>query len=136
MPRLPNPPGTRMPSASASFVVQVGVLGVDPVDLEVDAVVDRRVAKRFGHRQVCVVQLHVLADQGDPHRAFAALDVRDEVAPVAEVGGGRLEAKQVEHNAVQALLLHHQRHHVDVGGVDGRRSRRRAGYRRRARSSP
>ena len=58
----------------AQQALEVGRLGVDPVDLELDAVVDRGVLERLGHREVGVVELDVLADQGDPHAALAGVD--------------------------------------------------------------
>ena len=43
----------------------VEVLGVDQLDLDFDAVVDAAVLERLDHRLVGVVELHVLADEGD-----------------------------------------------------------------------
>ena len=69
-PRPPKPPGIRIPSTSRSSASTSGSptrLGVDPFDLHAAAVMDAAVAQRLGHRQVGVLELHVLADQGDPH---------------------------------------------------------------------
>ena len=71
-PRPPKPPGIRIPSAPAQARGDRRVadrLGVDPVDLDLGAVVDAGVAQRLDDRQVGVLELDVLADERDPHAA-------------------------------------------------------------------
>ena len=72
MPRSPKPPGMTMPSSWSmrSVAQQVGdLLGLDPVHLDLGAVVEAGVAQRLAHRQVGVGEVHVLADHADAHRA-------------------------------------------------------------------
>ena len=45
--------------------------------------------ERLGHRQVGVVELDVLADEGDTHLAVAGADALDQPPPVGEVGRRR-----------------------------------------------
>ena len=54
---------------AALELLGVEVLGVDQLDLDVDAVVEAAVLERLDHRLVGVGELHVLADDGDPHLA-------------------------------------------------------------------
>ncbi len=59
-------------------------LGVDPVDLEVRAVVDGTVLERLDDREVGVLQLHVLADDGDAHAVGELVDAPAERLPLLE----------------------------------------------------
>ena len=84
IPRPPKPPGTRMPSAPArrrraSLVVER--LGVHPVDLDLGAVLEARVAQRLDDRHVGVLELDVLADERDAHGRRRARPARSTVAP-------------------------------------------------------
>ena len=70
-PREPKPPGTSTPStcsSSRSRLLERHALGVDPAHAHVAAVVDARVLERLVHREVGVVELHVLADERDLDR--------------------------------------------------------------------
>ena len=75
------------------------VLGVDPVDAHLRALVDARVLERLVHREVGVVELHVLADERDRHLLARLADPVDHVLPLAEVGRRRLDP---EHLAARA----------------------------------
>ena len=73
--------------AQAAFGEQpLGVVGGDPVDLDLRAARVAAVLQRLDHREVGVGQVDVLADQADAHRLGGGLDPRDERAPVGEVG--------------------------------------------------
>ena len=61
-------------------------LGVDPLHVDVDAVVDAAVLERLDHRLVGVLELHVLADEGDPGHALAGVGSLHELIPLGEVG--------------------------------------------------
>ena len=58
------------------------VLGVEPAHAHAAAVVDAGVLERLVHRQVRVVQLHVLADERDLDLALERVDPLDERAPL------------------------------------------------------
>ena len=54
------------------------LLGVDPEDAQLAAVVDGRVLEGLPDRQVGLVELHVLADEGDRDRLVAGVDALDQ----------------------------------------------------------
>ena len=93
---------------------------LDPLDLDLGAVVEAGVAQRLDHRQVGVGKVHVLADDADPHRADGGGHLLDEVLPAGQVdrvvGHGDLE--DLEQVAVESLLVEHEGDLVDVVGVD------------------
>ena len=62
------------------------LLGLDPLDLDVGAVVEAAVLERLGDRQVRVGKADVLADDADAHLARRRLDPLDEALPLHEVG--------------------------------------------------
>ena len=107
MPRMPKPPGTRMPSISASDLVDLlgrERLGVDPVDVDLVVVEDAGVVERLVDRQVRVGQLHVLADERDVDLVGERRRVRDERVPLGHVGLAALEAEALDDHLVEALL--------------------------------
>ena len=58
------------------------LLGLDPVDLDLRAVVEAAVLERLDHRQVGVVQAHVLADDARSRTGRSTrLDPVDERSP-------------------------------------------------------
>ena len=61
-------------------LVERHVLGVDPAHVHAAAVVNAGVLERLVHREVGVVQLHVLADEGDLDRLVAFLDALGQLA--------------------------------------------------------
>src|SRR5439155_2569466 len=95
-------------------------LRVEPAYADGAAVVDPRMLERLVHREVRVVELHVLADQGDLDlpRARGA-DALGQLEPFAELGltGGQLELLADEPG--EALGLERRRAEVEVreGGV-------------------
>ena len=95
------------------------VLGVDQLDLDLDAVVEAAVLERLDHRLVGVGELHVLADQGDPHLALGGVGAAHHRLPLGQVGRRRLHAEVVEHQVVDALGAEDERHLVDVVDVVG-----------------
>ena len=97
------------------------VLGVDPVDLDLAVVVGAGVAQRLDHRQVGVLEPHVLADQRDPHAARSPRSARSVIASQPLRSGSRGLDPEVlgEDEVIDALGAEHQRHLVDVGHVVG-----------------
>ncbi len=79
--------------------------------------------QRFGDRQVGVLELDVLADERDPHRAAAAPGALDRLLPGRQLRRRRLHAEVLENEVVDALLVEGERHLVDVVHVAGRDDR-------------
>ncbi len=98
----------------------VEVLGVDELDVDLDAVMDPAVLERLDHRLVGVFEADVLADQGDLHPAVGGVGAAHHRFPLGEVRGRRLHPEVVEDEVVDALGAEHQRHLVDVVDVVGR----------------
>ena len=99
------------------------------VDLDVISVVPAPVLERFDHRLVGVLQLHVLADEGDPDGPLGGVGPSAEVLPVGEVGRRRVDPEVIEDEVVHALRAEGERHLVGVvdvaRGDDGRLGQRR-----------
>ena len=75
-------------------------------------------AQRFGHRQVRVGQVDVLADEADAHVEVGAAHPVDERLPLREVGLVLLEVQDTAHVAVEALVVEDQRDLVERIRVD------------------
>ena len=102
------------------------VLRLDPLDLDVDAVVDAGMVERFDHRQVGIDEADVLADEADTNRDRGGLDPAVERLPLLEVGFPGIDAKQVADRVVEALVVEDEGDLVEavgVGGADDRRQR-------------
>ena len=84
------------------------------------AVVQPGVLQRLVHGEVGVLQLHVLADERDLDELAARVDALRQLGPLAEVDVGGLEAELLADEPVEALLLEHLGHEVDVGHVGAR----------------
>ncbi len=74
-------------------------------------------AQRLGDRQIGVLELHVLADERDPHGARGALGAFDRLLPAAQVRWRRLHPELLEDEVVDALFAVVQRDLVDVVDV-------------------
>ena len=99
--------------------LRLEVLGVDQLDLDLDAVVDAAVLERLDHRLVGVCELHVLADQGDLHLALGGVGAAHHRLPLGQVGSRRLDPEMVEDDVVDAFGAEDERHLVDVVDVVG-----------------
>ncbi len=95
-------------------------LGVDPADLQTAAVVDGSVAQGLDHRQVGVLELHVLADEPDAHRLGGGVFALHERLPLRQVGRIGREVEVLQHLVVDALGAEVERHLVDRVHVAGR----------------
>ena len=95
------------------------VLGLDPVDLDVGAVMEAGVPERLGDREVGVGQADVLADDPDPTRVGRRLDPADQRLPVLQIGLGVGRPRISVRRVVEALLVEHQWDVVEAVGVGG-----------------
>ena len=110
------------------------LLGLDPVDLDLGAVVEPGVLEALDDRQVGVGQLDVLADQADRTGSVAASTSATTCSHGPRSSRcGRLEPQHLADDVVEALVVEDQRQLVDVAGVggvdDGPARRRRTGWR-------
>ena len=92
-------------------------LRVDPPDAHVGAVVDARVLERLVHREVCVLELHVLPDERDLDLAAPLPDPGHELVPLPEVGFSVRQAQLVADERVETFLAQPLRHEVHVAHV-------------------
>jgi hypothetical protein len=96
------------------------VVGRDPVDLHLHAVMDPAVVQGLRHRQVGVAEVHVLAHDRDPDGIGGRTDPGDEVLPFGEIGLA-LDPEVTRELVVQPFLMQRQRDLVDrprVGRAD------------------
>ena len=127
MPRLPKPPGTRMPSkpsswATYSLVGAFGIagfeaLGFDPGDSELEVVGEGSVDEGFFEGLVAVFVLDVLADDGDGDFVLGVVGAVDDVLPLGEVGRFGFDAEVLEGEGVDAFGGEGERDFVDAGDV-------------------
>ena len=97
----------------------LGVVGRDPVDLDLRAAGVAAVPQRLDDREVRVGQVDVLADEADAHRRGRRdVDPVDERAPLGEVGLVLVEVQHPADVVVEALVVQHERDLVEVVGVD------------------
>ena len=87
-------------------------LGVHPDDFDVDVVVQPGVSQGFRDAHVGVVQIDVLADQGDLHGVPLGLDPVDHVGPLAQISVER-QVEVLGNVGAEAGRLLDQRHLVD-----------------------
>ena len=93
----------------------VELLGADPADVDLDAVVEPCVLERLDHAQVGVGQRDVLADNRDRHQAPRPAHALQHLDPGAVVGLvlGVVEVEVPGYAAAQPGVLEQYRHLVD-----------------------
>ena len=97
------------------------VLGGDPVGADTDAVGHPAVGQRLGDRLVGVLELRVLADDGDADLTLGVVEAVHHVLPPAQVGLGRgADLEGVEHRPVKTRAVIGHRRLVDRLEVVGR----------------
>ena len=104
----------------AADAVGLDFLGVDVVDPHPAARVYPRVRQRLVERLVGVLQVHVLAHEGDVDFVFRMLERVHQVLPGRQVGGARQDLQLVADDLVQHLVVQHHRDLVDRIHVPGR----------------
>ncbi len=110
-----DPVEVREPAAGEQTL---DLLGLDPVDLDLRAMVEPGVLQALDDRQVGVLVVDVLADEADADRLGGGLDLRHHLLPRRQVDRG-VETQALAHDGVEALLVEDQRQLVDVAGVGG-----------------
>ena len=93
------------------------ILGLDPVDFDLGAMMGPGVVEGLDHRQVGIDQAHVLADQADPDQGRGADDPVHQGPPLGQVWWGRLQAEGFTDIAVEALVVEDERDLVEAVGV-------------------
>ena len=86
------------------------------MDVHRHVVLDPPVVKGLGHRQVSVVEVHILAHHGDFHPALGALGPVHHGLPLIQVGGSVLQPQPFAGDVGQALVFQHEGHLVENGG--------------------
>ena len=99
-------------------VAVVDVLAVDIVEFELAVVVGAGMQQTLVDALVSVLQRYILAHQADAHLFLRPLELGEEVVPLRQVGLTLdLEARFLNDDVVQTLLVHHQRYLIDGGRV-------------------
>ena len=88
-------------------------LGVHPADIHHRVVGGAGVVQRLHYGQICVVELGVLAHQGNGHLPAGTLLPLDHGTPLPQVRLVGDEAQLAAHHLVQALLCQQQRHLIE-----------------------
>ena len=99
-------------------LLEAHALGVEPAHVDADAVVDARVLERLVDGEVRVVELHVLADEGDLDLAAAlrrSASASSSHSPSSGSTSGRPSLLHDER--VEPLLAQRLGHEVDVADV-------------------
>ena len=96
------------------------LLCIHPFDVHLHAVFNTAVGESLGYREIGVVEGHVLAHQGDAHRARRVSGPLHHSPPLGQVGGGVGQAQPAAHRPGQPFLLQHEGHLIeDRGGQVG-----------------
>ncbi len=90
-------------------------LAVHPADVHLALVLEPGVVQTLHHAQVGVVQLDVLAHQGDGAGLAAGGDAGDQVLPLGQIAFGGVQVQLAGHGLGQAGGLQHQRALVQAG---------------------
>ena len=107
MPRMPKPPGTRMPSTPPSnFAAPSTATSSASIAPDDDAGVvgDPGVVERLVDRLVGVAVADVLADDGDRHLAAGVADALDQLAPVVDLQGAGFQAQAPDQEVVEPII--------------------------------
>ena len=91
------------------------VLALDPLDLHLAVVLEAGVVEAFHDGQIGVMQLDVLAHEGDGAGLAAGGDPGQHLFPLGEVCGGNIQMQLLDHHVVEAAGVEHQRTLVEAG---------------------
>ena len=91
------------------------ILAFHPADLHLTVVLKPGVVQAFHHREVCIVQLDVLAHQCNGAGLAAGGNAGDYLLPLGQVSGGNIQMQLLHHHIVQTVGVQHQRALVETG---------------------
>ena len=90
------------------------VFRVNPFDMNLASERVARVTKRFGHRQICIVQLDVFSDKADGNGFVCALFARNHLLPLGKIGRGRVDLKLAADDGGEIGLFEHQGRFIEA----------------------
>ena len=110
--------GHENPLAAGEEFIEIRIrllefLRIDPRDLHLCILLDTAVMKGLRHRHIGIRQSDVFADNGDLHLFRGMVDLKDHLLPRLHIGGIKRHCHLLEHDAIQPLLLHHERNFID-----------------------
>ena len=88
-------------------------LRIDPCDFDLRIVFDAAMMKCLCHGHIGIGQRDVFTDNGDLHLFRRMVDLKDHLLPRLHVGRVKVHLHLFKDNAIQPLLLHHERNLVD-----------------------
>ena len=89
---------------------------VYPADVYLYPVLDPSVGQRLHHREVGVMEGHILTHQCDLHFSFWVLGPLNHSIPLGQVRSVALQPQMLHHHLSQSRLLQHQRDLVEQAG--------------------
>ena len=99
--------------------VGFAVVGGHPAHLNLGAVLEAAGTQRFGHRQVSIGEVNVLAHQCDPHSFRGLVHSLEQVVPLRPVDVTKRQAEPAHHVGVEFLAVQHLGDVVDRRRVRG-----------------
>ena len=117
MPRLPKPPGTRIPSNWRSFagsLVVFEAFGFDPVNLRSQIVDESAMNQRFAQALVGVFEFHILADNADGHFVHRIVDAFDQSFPILHAAFGLRQMQHADDLIIETFGAEHERNFVNA----------------------
>ncbi len=89
------------------------LLGIHPADLHLRTVCDTTMLQGLHDAEVGIMQLRILADDGDDRLAARMTQILDHMCPVGEIRLRAWQVETLEDRLREMLVLHHERHLVD-----------------------
>ena len=89
--------------------------GIDPPDIHPGAQLIAGMMQCLGHREIGVVELHILPDQRDAHLPVGSLDALDHTLPLRQLGSGGVDAQLAADDRGEVGVFKHQRGFVEAG---------------------
>ena len=91
---------------------------VDPANVHIGAQLIPGVPKRFRHRKIGIVQLHILAHQADGNGFGTAADLFQHGVPAAQIDIRCIQVQLAAHDGREIVFLQHDRRFVQGGQRD------------------
>ena len=92
--------------------------GIEPADVDFDAVGQASMHQCFVQRFVGIGQPDIFADHADRHFAFGMVEAIDHIFPARQFGFGRGQAEMAQHFVVETLGMVLQRDRIDAAGIE------------------